>query len=146
MRVEKQVTIAAPPDKVFAYVADFAKHPEWAGHNLEVTLPEGPIAVGTTFETLGHQLGKQNDTITVVELEPGRRLAFETKGKAGIVRHWFEAQDSNGSTTLTKGMEFIKPSMASRLSMPGIRLNVPRMLGKDLDKIKVLLETGTANV
>jgi uncharacterized protein YndB with AHSA1/START domain len=141
MRVEKQITIAAPRDKVFAYVADFRKHPEWAGHNLEVALPEGPIAVGTTFSTLGHQLGKQNDTITVVELEPGRRMAFETKGKAGIVRHWFDTQDADGSTKLAKGMEFVKPSAASRIAMPGIRLNVPRMLGKDLDKIKARLET-----
>jgi len=140
MRVEKQVTIAAPSDKVFEYVADFSKHPEWAGHNLEVSLPDGPIAVGTTFSTLGHQLGKQNDTITVTELEPGRHVAFETKGKAGIVRHWFDTRDVNGSTTLSKGMEFVKPSIASRLSMPGIRLNVPRMLGKDLDKIKARLE------
>ena len=143
MRVEKQVTISAPRDKVFAYVADFKKHPEWAGHNLEVTLPDGPVAVGTTFSTLGHQLGKQNDTVTVVEFDPGRRIAFETEGKAGTVRHWFEVQDANGSTTLAKGMEFVKPSVASRISMPGIRLNVPRMLGKDLDKIKARLEAST---
>jgi hypothetical protein len=109
-----------------------------------VTLPDGAIAVGTTFSTLGHQLGKQNDTITVVELEPGSRLVFETKGKAGTVRHWFVTKDANGSTTLTKGMEFLKPSTASRLAMPGIRLNAPRMLAKDLDKIKALLETGSA--
>ena len=141
MRVEKQITIAAPADTVFTYVADFKRHPEWAGHNLEVTLPDGPIGVGTTMSSLGHQLGKQNDTITVVELEPGRRLVFETKGKAGVVRHWFAVQPANGSTTLAKGMEFVKPSVSSRLAMPGIRLNVPRMLGKDLDKIKARLET-----
>jgi uncharacterized protein YndB with AHSA1/START domain len=141
MRVEKQITIAAPRDKVFAYVADFRKHPEWSGHNLEVSVPDGPIAVGTRISTLGHQFGKQNDTITVVELEPGRRVVFETKGKAGTVRHWFDTQDAKGSTTLAKGMEFVKPSAASRLTMPGIRLNVPRMLGKDLDKIKARLET-----
>jgi len=142
MRVEKQVTIAAPRDKVFAYVADFRKHPDWAGHQLEVKMPDGPIAVGTKLTTLGHQFGKQNDTITVVEIDPGRRLVFETEGKAGIVRHWFEATEANGSTTLAKGMEFVKPSIASRLAMPGIRLNMPSMLGKDLEKIKAHLEAG----
>jgi len=140
MRVEKQTTIAAPSEKVFAYVADFKRHPEWSGHGLRVTGPDGPIAAGTTFSTESHQLGKQNDTVTVTEVVPGRRVAFETTGKAGRVRHWFDVAQGSGGATLAKGMEFLKPSVSARLASPGIRLNLPRALAKDLERIKRLVE------
>jgi polyketide cyclase/dehydrase/lipid transport protein len=142
MRITKSTTVAAAPEKVFAYVADFKRHPEWSSHGLEVTVPDGALAIGTSIQTSAHQFGKQNDVITVTELEPGTRVGFETKGKAGVVRHWFAVGPASGGAMLEKGVEFVKPSVASRLAMPGIRLNVPRMLGKDLERIKARIEGG----
>jgi len=142
MRIEKQTTTSASAERAFEYVADLTKHPDWSSHGLKISQSSpGPVAVGTTFTTEAHQFGKQNDTVTVSELVPGRRIAFETKGKAGTVRHWFEVTPSSAGTTITKGMEFVKPSFATLLAYPGIRLNVPRMLAKDLDRIKSRLET-----
>ena len=140
MRIVKSATVAAPAEKVFAYVSDFKRHPEWSSHGLEVTVPEGPMAVGTAIQTTAHQFGPQHDVITVTEIEPGKHIGFETKGKAGTVRHWFAVSSSDAGATLEKGVEFLKPSFASRLAMPGIRLNVPRMLAKDLARIKARIE------
>jgi len=141
MRLEKNVTTAASAERVFEYVADLTKHPDWSSHGLKISQSSpGAVQVGTTFTTEAHQFGKQNDTVTITELVPGRRIAFETSGKAGTVRHWFEVAPGSAGTTITKGIEFLKPSFASRLAMPGIRLNVPRMLAKDLEKIKARLE------
>lgn len=141
MRVEKKITTTASAERAFEYVADLTRHPEWSGHGLEISQSSpGAVGVGTTFTTEAHQFGTQNDTVTITELDPGRRIAFETKGKAGSVRHWFEVTPGSAGTTITKGMEFLKPSFASRIASPGIRLNVPRMLGKDLARIKATLE------
>ena len=47
-KYEEQITINAPADKVYAYVSDFPRHGEWAGHGLAVTKDgDGPIAVGS---------------------------------------------------------------------------------------------------
>lgn len=143
MRITKSTSVAAPAEKVFDYVADFRRHPEWSSHGLEVTVPDGPVTVGTAIRTSAHQFGPQRDVITVTEVVPGKRVTFETKGKAGSVRHWFAVESGSSGSTLEKGVEFVKPSIASRLAMPGIRLNVPRMLDKDLARIKARIE-GTA--
>jgi len=142
MRVEKQATTSASAERTFEYLADLTKHPDWSSHGLKISQSSpGAIGVGTTFTTEAHQFGKQSDTVTITELVPGRRIVFETKGKAGAVRHWFEVTPSSAGTTITKGMELVKPSFASRLASPGIRLNVPRMLAKDLERIKSRLES-----
>jgi len=143
MRFEKQTTIAAPREKVFAYVTDFARHPEWADRDLKMQVSPGAVMVGTTFSHEAHQLGKQNDAGVVTELVPGRRIVFETTGKAGTVRHWFALDDASGGTTASKGMEFVKPSVSVRIASPGIRLNAPRALAKDLAHIKARLEGGS---
>ena len=33
MRFTKELSINAPPDKVFAYVSDISRHPEWAAQD-----------------------------------------------------------------------------------------------------------------
>ena len=46
------ITIQAPIDRVYAYLADFRRHPEWAKNLSKVTqVTPGPIAVGTVFKT-----------------------------------------------------------------------------------------------
>jgi hypothetical protein len=46
------VTIQAPIDRVYTYLADFRRHPEWVKNLSKVTqVTPGPIAVGTVFKT-----------------------------------------------------------------------------------------------
>src|SRR3989304_3364224 len=33
--IERQITINASPEQVFAYLSDITRHPEWAGHDLK---------------------------------------------------------------------------------------------------------------
>jgi len=49
---QSSITIQVPIDRVYAYLADFTKHPEWAKNLSKVTqVTPGPIAVGTVFKT-----------------------------------------------------------------------------------------------
>jgi uncharacterized protein YndB with AHSA1/START domain len=104
----KEIEIKAPPEKVFNYVADLPKHGEWGKHRVQVTpTSSGPMAVGATFEGTGHQMGTHRDKLTITEYAPSKRLAFESSGDAGTVRHVFEVNPSNGGARLSKSMEVI---------------------------------------
>ncbi len=75
-RFEDRMVIDAPADRVYEYVADFTKHVEWSGDDLEVTkTSDGPVAVGATFSTTAKQFGTQREQSTITELSPGRAFA-----------------------------------------------------------------------
>lgn len=141
VRAEKQITINAPADKVFEYVADFARHPEWAGNPLEVSpAGSGPAGVGSSFTTTGKFLGTHTDTVTVAEYSPPTKLVLECQGDAGQTRNSFTLREAAGATVLSKGFELTKPSFMSRLFTPFIALSSPKSLTKDLERIKSRVE------
>ncbi len=96
--------------RVFAYVADFTRHGEWAGHGLEVTKSgDGAVAVGTTFSTTAKQFGTQREQSTITELTPDKTFAWDSTGALGRAHHWFSLSDEGDSTTLSKGAEMVDP-------------------------------------
>jgi uncharacterized protein YndB with AHSA1/START domain len=144
MRFEQSIVINAPADKVFAYVSDLTKLPEWGQFGNEVRqTSSGPVGVGTTFDTSGKQFGKHTDHVTVTEYVPGKKFALEVKGDAGDVRNWFELADQGGGTKVTKVQEFTKPAMSTKMFSPVVKRLAPKGLLKDLEKIKARIE-GTA--
>jgi uncharacterized protein YndB with AHSA1/START domain len=143
MRFERQIHVEAPPEKVFDYLADVARHGEWAAHGLEVRqVSEGPVGVGTAYTTTGRQFGRHTDQVTVTEYVPGKRFAVESTGDAGRVRNWFELAEEAGGTRLTKGMEVLEPALPTRVFAPVVRRVAPKGLEADLRRIKERLETG----
>ncbi len=102
-RFEDRISIHAPAGRVFAYVADFTRHGEWAGHGLEVTKSgDGAVAVGTTFSTTAKQFGTQREQSTITELTPDKAFAWDSTGALGRALHWFSLSDEGDSTTLSK--------------------------------------------
>lgn len=142
--IERETTIKAPAEKVFAYLVDISRHPEWAAHQLEVQAKsQGPIQVGSAFESVGHQFGKQPGMVTVTELVPNSKMVYESTGPVGHFRHQFLIQDEgNGSVRLTKTMEPLQiSSLPLKLLEPiVISLIAPRGLDGDLRRIKEKLE------
>src|SRR6266550_5070151 len=90
---KSEILIAAPPDAVFAYLADFRRHGEWATHPGLVVVPEseGEPRTGSRFHSHGRQLGQDlDDVLTITAFTPPALLAFESRGKFGTWRHSFE--------------------------------------------------------
>ena len=140
-RFEDSVTVNASVEKVFAYVSDFAKHPEWAEHGLEVTKEgDGAVGVGTTFSTVAKQFGTQREQSTVTELEPNKTFGWNSTGVLGVVHHWFAVRDEGGHTVLTKGGEFVQPKFLAKLTGFRIKKLFPAGLRSDLEKIKSRIE------
>ena len=143
---EREIVINVPAEQVFNYLADVSKHPEWgnAQHKLEVKkTSDGPVGQGSTFASVGHQFGRNEDTVTITEYVPGQRLVYQAEGGAGLIKNWFELAPADGGTRVKKGFEPLKSKFPFALLAPlAIRLSVPGALQGDLERIKAKLEGG----
>jgi uncharacterized protein YndB with AHSA1/START domain len=144
MAVEKQITINAPAEQVFAYVADISKHGEWGNPSQKLQVQkssEGPIGQGSTFKSTGQQFGTQNDTVTITEYVPNQRVVYESQGKAGHTRHTFEVTPASGGVQLTKSFDVVKAGFPFVIFAPMARAFVlPGALDSDLQRIKANVE------
>ena len=141
---EKQITINAPAEKVFSYLADLTRHGEWAQaqHRLEIEkTSDGPIGQGTVFRSVGHQFGRNEDTVTITEYVPNQRIVYESAGKAGLIRHSFDLAPAEGGVQVTKGFEAVQAKFPFSLFLPVVSAFVqPGALNGDLQRIKAKLE------
>ena len=144
MAVERQITINAPAEKVFTYLADITKHGEWgqAQHKLTVEkTSDGPVGQGSTFKSVGKQFGTQNDTVTIVEYVPNQRVVYESQGKAGVIRHSFDLKPADGGVQVTKSFDVVKAGFPFALFLPMARMFIlPGALSGDLQRIKAKVE------
>ncbi len=140
----QQITINAPAEKVFNYVADISKHGEWGnpGQQLHVEkTSQGPIGQGSTFKSVGKQFGTQNDTVTITEYVPSQRVVYESQGKAGHIRHSFEIAPSGSGVQVTKSFQALKAGFPFALFLPIVQTFVlPGALKSDLKRIKAKVE------
>ncbi|MBI2856540.1 MAG: SRPBCC family protein [Chloroflexi bacterium] len=153
----KSIYIAAPPARVFAYLADVERHVEWSGslsfglERVERASP-GPLGAGSVFKSTGRLSSRAGveDTSTVTQLEPGRRLAWETVSEGPRQRHvflWCYTLGPEGQgTRLTYILEArrFRP-MPLHLWFPPLLWMVDRgVFGREmeagLDKIKKVLQ------
>ena len=141
---EQQMVINAPAEKVFSYLADLTRHSEWAqpGHRLEIEKTSGgPIGQGTVFRSVGHQFGRNEDTVTITEYVPNQRIVYESAGNAGLMRHTFELTPAEGGVQVTKGFEAVQAKFPFSLFLPIVSaLVLPGALNGDLQRIKAKLE------
>ena len=79
--------VRAPPEKVFAFLADLENWPRWQDDMKTTTLLEGERGqVGAKYRYLSQAMGQTFDsTVRVSAVEPGRLVAFEGEW-AGMIR------------------------------------------------------------
>ena len=104
--VSVERVIRAPAGSIFAIVADAARHPEFDGSGQVVKAKPGAperLSLGATFG-MSMKLGLPYTTAnTVVEFEPDRRIAWQTRlsGRLGKVlggRIWrYELEGTPGA-------------------------------------------------
>jgi uncharacterized membrane protein len=140
-RWEDSITIAAPASKIYAFVSDFTKHSEWGGHSLQATkVGDGPVAVGTKYATTAKLLGTQREESTITDMSSPSTFAWDSVGALGKVHHWFALSEQGGSTTVTKGAEFVTPKFLAKMTMFKISKDIPAGLRSDLANIKSKME------
>lgn len=144
-RFEERITIETSADRVYDYVADMTTHAEWSGNGLEVTKSsDGPVVVGAVYDTTAKQFGTQRERSTVTEMTPGKTFALDSTGALGLAHHVFGLTGDGGSTIVTKSAEVVEPTLLAKATGWKLAKDIPTGLRRDLERIKVHLEGGSA--
>jgi uncharacterized protein YndB with AHSA1/START domain len=77
--------VNAPAEKVFMYVSDPARIPEWRRDVPRISEVRGPIQVGTTFVEEVQFLGTKHVLMRVAELVPNKKLVIEAQSGMSLL-------------------------------------------------------------
>jgi uncharacterized protein YndB with AHSA1/START domain len=134
--------IPAPPDAIFAVLADASKHPLIDGSDTVKGLrgdPE-PLRLGTKFGMnmkMGLPYLIRN---TVVEFEPDRRIAWAHWGK----HRWrYELEPVEGGTEVTETFDWSTSLFPKGIELVGYPERHPPSMEKTLERLEALV-TGNA--
>ena len=141
-RTEVQRTIAAPPDVVFAAVAD-VEHFSRAVDDIERVefVSEIRAGLGTRFRETRVMRGREATVeLEITEFAPPERVRFLSE--AGGVQ-WdsvFEVEAARDGSTLSLVMEATPLTVAARLMVPLMKGMVRKAIAADMDAVKAYCE------
>jgi uncharacterized protein YndB with AHSA1/START domain len=141
--VVSEIVIDRPPEVVAAYAADPTNAPRWYVNIQSVEWEtEPPIRLGSRMAFVAQFMGRRLAyTYEIVELVPSERLVMRTaEGPFPMetTYTWEPAGDDGTRMTLRNRGE---PSGFSKVGAPLMRASMRRANGKDLAKLKFLLES-----
>ena len=101
-----QLLVNAPIQKVFDYISDLTKHPEWSGGELRIEpTASGPVAVGKEYVSHGEVATQKNrpNQLQVSEYDPPRKFSFVAiDPDFGKVYHVFTFTEQSGGVMVTR--------------------------------------------
>lgn len=140
--VEVVVTIARPPEDVFAYIANFENNPIWQnGIQEAIITSDEPFGTGSTYTQVSRFLGRRIESnFVVTEYEAGRKIAFET------VSGSFPIQIERGVAPAENGAKvhaIIRGDASGfyRIIGPLLDFMVRQSIKADYARLKKILET-----
>lgn len=100
--------ITAAPSAVFAYVADLAKHGEWAANELRVEPADGaPVSVGKKYRSHATARGREfHADLIVTENAAPTAFAFSGADETGKFSHRFTFEKIGQGTRVTRTVTF----------------------------------------
>ena len=143
--IVKSVEISKPPQEVFAYLDDLARHGEWQGQIVEVvSVSDGPTRVGSRATDKRRVPGGMREvTYEIVEHDPPRRTRF--RGIDGPIRPvgtvTVEPLDEGSRSRVTLELDF-EGHGVGKLLLPLVRGNVRKQVPQDQARLKERLEAG----
>lgn len=138
-RVERRAVLGAPPEKVFAYLADLDNLAEWqTGITAVRRTSEGEIGVGATALVTRELMGQRIEApLTVTEYEPPRRMAIGSE-VSGVKAHAtldLAPAENGEATDLAFAME-IRGSMLTSFMEPMIASAAGGDIEATLERLK----------
>ena len=141
MKIEASVVIKRRPEDVFEAVA----RPDvylrrWSRGVLSVSQAASGSDWGTSFRIVGRDIGKKVEwTYEVTNFEPFSSLEGRAKGGSMTFVETYRLASSPGGTTIHH-IQDLKPTGASRLLSPLLRLVWPHLMADNLGRLKAVLE------
>jgi uncharacterized protein YndB with AHSA1/START domain len=136
-------TIAANPERVFAYATDPVNDPVWIGGIREAELlGDPPLGKGSSVRRVASFMGRRIEyVLEVAELEPGERLAMRSIRSPFPMAVTYSFAPADGGTRMAIRVEG-EPGGMYRLAGPFLPGMVQRSVAKDLRRLKAIIEPG----
>ena len=134
--------IERSPREVFDFVTEFPNDPKWQkGKDSCTWTSEGGLRVGATYEQRASFLGKAIvNNFTVLELDPGRRVVYESRDGSFPLTVTRTVEDlGNGTCRFTEAVAG-EASGFFKIASPLLQPLVRRTIAKDFRVLKALLE------
>jgi uncharacterized protein YndB with AHSA1/START domain len=148
--VTTEKVIHAPPDAIFALLADASKHPEFDGSGtVKQAKSDAParLSLGSTFG-MSMKMGIGYSMVnTVIEFEDNRRIAWQARppgffGKISAGRIWrYELEPVEDGTRVRESWDVSQDHQRRLLKMSGMPKKTEQNMAKTLDRIAELTET-----
>jgi uncharacterized protein YndB with AHSA1/START domain len=137
-----EIFIEAPPEAVYDYVSDVARHVEWAANRIEVEHISGERAQpGTTYRYATHFLQNAAGVLTVTRADPPRVFSYRCEEASGTFGWTFDITGEGNGTRLKHIFQPMSLSLQVRLFMPVLRpLFGDKQVNGGLANIKEKLE------
>ena len=140
-RAQGTVSIARPPDAVFAYLADGENCPQWRSGVLDITRVSGDGGVGTRYAQgvqgpMGRRIGADYE-ITVSQ--PNERLEFQTVAGPARPHGRYDLAAEEGGTRLTFSLDAKLGGLKQLLMGSAVQRTMEAEV-KALDRLKTVLE------
>lgn len=136
------IDIAASPERVFSYLADFTRHGEWSmSVNALEKITPGPIAVGTEFKSHETIPIEFDSFARITALDAPTRIAWESTDHQVFRTVWeFEIQPHDGGAHLTQRVTFYPISEMGNEFLPIRQQQVESENLASLGRLKQILE------
>jgi len=134
------------PNRAYDYVSQLPRHGEWATDDLTIEpVAAGPVRVGSTFSSAGTEpfLGGRvhHMKLTVTNVEPGRRFAFDSEDGLVVVHHEFRFSEVPGGTRIDREATWTKRPVAHHVLFPLIlRRSLQKRFSQAQARLKDRLE------
>jgi uncharacterized protein YndB with AHSA1/START domain len=140
MRFTNTIRIRRPREAVFAYLADLENLPRW-NYAIQQTrkVTPGPVGVGSRYVQVRTVPARREESLEVVELEPGRRLTVSGTLSTLAARLDYVLDAEGDTTVLTNTVEL---AMSGPLSLvaPVATRRIKAAVAENLDVLRQVLE------
>ena len=140
-----RVFIQASPEKVFDYVSDLTRHPEWSGGELKIeSITPGLVRVGSQYKSRGEVAVEKErpNELTITHFEPPARFEFAAQDPSfGRVLHDFRFTSQRDGTLMERTVSMtMNPIMALAFKLIIRPMIGKPMMDKSFDRLKERLE------
>ena len=141
------VDVKAPQATIFNYVADVSRHGEWgsADDHMKATAERpGQPAMGSRYKADGLLNGKANQsTVTITNLEPPKRLAFDAEDSNSVFHHEFTFSSAAGGTHVERHVTMTKGPFYFPLVLAIFKSTVQKNYNGAMSNLKTKMEART---
>lgn len=145
MRVEESIYIERPADQVFAFYDDRRNDGRWMAsvHESEWIDPGEQTAIGRRGRMVMDAIGTREFTDVVTAYEPDREVAHRSDGGTLVVGTGCIARPEGTGCRASVWLEpeRLPGGVFGRLTAPFVARQVRRNFRRDLERLKVILES-----